>query len=221
MTSVSAIIVAAGEGQRFGSNKQAALLKGKPVLMWALEAFQQNSLVSEIILVLRDRTEADLFRREIPKISRVVKGGQERQDSVISGFRAVDSSDLQIVLVHDGARPLVDKGLIDRVIQAADKFGAAVPAVPVEDTVKRSGGRWVIQTEDRSVLYRTQTPQGFHYEILKRALNWGEEQKLRGTDEAFLVEKMGTPVLLVPGNPRNIKITTPLDMIVAEAILEN
>jgi len=110
MTSVSAIIVAAGEGQRFGSNKQAALLKGKPVLMWALEAFQQNSLVSEIILVLRDRTEADLFRREIPKISRVVKGGQERQDSVISGFRAVDSSDLQIVLVHDGARPLVDKG---------------------------------------------------------------------------------------------------------------
>jgi len=215
------IVVAAGEGKRFGSTKQTAALKGKTVLEWCLEAFEQSRSINQVILVLRRDMRGDFFKTQFSKISDIVVGGKKRQDSVTAGFQKIEPGGAEIVLVHDGVRPLVGEDLIIRVIEAAEKFGAAVPAIPIKDTVKRSDGRWILQTEDRSMLYRTQTPQGFQFEILEKALRTAKEQNLDGTDESSLVENMGIQVSLVPGDPENIKITTPLDLKIMEALLEN
>lgn len=221
MNKANVIVVAAGEGQRFGFTKQTAVLKGKTVLAWCLEAFEQSRSISRVILVLRKDMRGDFFKTQFSKISDVVVGGGKRQDSVTAGFQKIEPGGEGIVLVHDGVRPLVGEDLIIRVIEAAEKFGAAVPAIPIRDTVKRSDGRWILRTEDRSMLYRTQTPQGFQFEILEEALRTAKEQSLNGTDEASLVENMGIQVSLVPGDPKNIKITTPLDLKIIEALLEN
>ncbi|MCK4336890.1 MAG: 2-C-methyl-D-erythritol 4-phosphate cytidylyltransferase [Candidatus Aminicenantes bacterium] len=221
MNKANVIVVAAGEGQRFGFTKQTAVLKGKTVLEWCLEAFEQSRSISRVILVLRRDMRGDFFKTQFSKISDVVVGGEKRQDSVTAGFQKIEPGGAEIVLVHDGVRPLVGEDLIIRVIEAAKKFGAAVPAIPIRDTIKRSDGRWILRTEDRSMLYRTQTPQGFQFEILEKALRTAREQSLDGTDEASLVENMGIQVSLVPGDPENIKITTPLDLKIIEALLEN
>lgn len=221
MNKANVIVVAAGEGQRFGSTKQTAALKGKIVLEWCLEAFEQSRSINQVILVLRRDMRGDFFKTQFSKISDIVVGGEKRQDSVTAGFQKIEPGGAEIVLVHDGARPLIGEDLIIRVIEAAEKFGAAVPAIPIRDTVKRSDGRWILQTEDRSMLYRTQTPQGFQFEILEKALRTAKEQNLDGTDESSLVENMGIQVSLVPGDPENIKITTPLDLKIIEALLEN
>lgn len=220
MGKVTAIIVAAGEGIRFGGEKQAAALGGKAVLEWSLSAFERSPEVSEIILVLkRDRfARQDLSR--FGKISQVAPGGRERQDSVSSGLSLVDPARTEIVLVHDGVRPLVSEEMIHRVILGARRFGAAVPVIPLEDTIKRGDGEWVIGTEDRTNLYRTQTPQGFQYDILMGALKAAEGAGRYATDEASLVEQAGGRVALVEGDPRNIKITSPGDLKIAEALIE-
>ncbi|MCJ7681047.1 MAG: 2-C-methyl-D-erythritol 4-phosphate cytidylyltransferase [Candidatus Aminicenantes bacterium] len=217
---VSAIIVAAGNGIRFGGGKQTALLKGRSILDRALDPFQRMSLISDMILVLPQGQDGEFLRRRFPKMTHCVPGGQERQDSVQAGFAAVDGNKTDVVLVHDGARPLVREDLITRVIRAAEARGAAVPVVPVEDTVKSCRNGKVIQTLDRSSLFRTQTPQAFQYKVLEKALRRAALSVFIGTDEASFVEELGVPVFCVPGDPTNIKITTLLDMKIAEAFLD-
>lgn len=221
MRRVTTIIVAAGEGRRFGSVKQFALIKGKCVLDWSLEKFEAHEKVSEIILVLRDDREKGKYLNRYRKLTSVVRGGKKRQDSVITGFSEVNPEKTDIVLVHDGVRPLVGEDLITRVIEATEEAGVAIPALPVEDTIKQVEGEKVSRTLERSKLRRIQTPQGFFYSILEEALNKAREDNFYGTDEASLVERIGKKVFIVGGDSRNIKITDQEDLRIAEALLED
>ncbi|MGD8537873.1 MAG: 2-C-methyl-D-erythritol 4-phosphate cytidylyltransferase [Candidatus Aminicenantes bacterium] len=221
MNNVTAIIVAAGEGQRFGAPKQFAPLKEKPVLEWSLGCFQTHVQVANIVLVLMSDIEKEEYIRRFPKISAVVAGGKHRQDSVMAGFHQIDPQKTSLVLIHDGVRPVVDHALISRVIAATKQNGAAVPAIPIEDTVKAVRDGKVLRTVDRAELRRVQTPQGFAYPLLKAALDQAREDNFLGTDEAALVERIGKEVVVVEGDPRNIKITAPVDIQIAEVSLED
>lgn len=221
MSEVTAIIVAAGEGRRFGFSKQFALLGGKPVLDRCLEIFEAHKNVAAIVLVLKDVGLKKEYLQRFKKIVAVAKGGKRRQDSVFSGFSQVDPEKTEIVLVHDGVRSLVSEDLIDRVIEAARQAGAAVPAIPVEDTIKLVEGDEVSRTLEREQLFRIQTPQGFSYPILKEALDRARKENFYGTDEASLAERIGKKVFIVPGDNKNIKVTTPEDLKIAEALLED
>lgn len=219
MSPASAIIVAAGAGKRFGQRKQFVYLEGKPVLEWTLEAFQAHGEIGTIVLVLPDEQDRKHYQLRYGKIGEVVRGGEKRQDSVWQGFRLLDKGTTELVLVHDGARPLIDGALIGRVIAAARTHGAAVPVLPLADTLKEVRDGRVAGTVDRSRICRVQTPQGFLYPVLEQALDAARHDRFYGTDEAMLVERIGLPVGTVAGNPRNIKITTPLDLKIAEALL--
>jgi 2-C-methyl-D-erythritol 4-phosphate cytidylyltransferase len=219
MTTVCAIIVAAGRGERFGSAKQFAELGGKRVLDWTLEAFDGHPEVGAIVLVLRDEKEAPGFRDRYRKIAEVVRGGAKRQDSVWRGFERLGAGAVEVVLVHDGVRPLVSPDLISRVIREARRHGAAVPVLPVEDTIKETADGRVVRTLDRSNLVRVQTPQGFAYAVLEKALRRARREGYGATDEAGLVERAGGEVRVVEGDPKNIKVTTPADLKQAEAFL--
>ena len=220
MSGAAAVIVAAGEGRRFGGPKQFALLGGRPLIERCIEKFEGHGGVDTIILVLPDALMGEDLGRRFRKIAAIVAGGPRRQDSVRNGLSAVRRSGRDIVLIHDGARPLVASDLIGRIIEETTRSGAAVPVLALADTVKevREGG--ILGTHDRSVLYRAQTPQGFFYEILEEALAAAEREGFVGTDEASLVERTGRRIAAVAGDPRNIKITTPLDVRIAEALLE-
>lgn len=220
MMGVAAIIVAAGAGRRFGDRKQFAYLRAKPVLEWTLERFQAHEAVEAVVLVLPDEQDLKHYRLRYAKIVDIVRGGERRQDSVWQGFRLLTAAAPEIVLVHDGARPLVDADLISRVIVAARAAGAAVPVLPIEDTIKEIRDGHVSGTVDRTSLARAQTPQGFRYEVLKEALEAARRDRFYGTDEAALAERAGLPVIAIPGDPRNIKITTPVDIPIAEALLD-
>jgi 2-C-methyl-D-erythritol 4-phosphate cytidylyltransferase len=220
MSGVSAIIVAAGAGARFGEPKQFVYLRAKPVLEWTLERFQAHPGIGAVVLVLPDENDLKHYRLRYPKIVDIVRGGERRQDSVWQGFRILAAAGPEIVLVHDGARPLVPAELITRVIEAARADGAAVPVLAVEDTVKEVRDGKVGATVDRTHLFRAQTPQGFRYDVLKKALDAARHDRIFGTDEAALVERIGLPVTAVAGDPRNIKITTPVDIPLAEALLD-
>ena len=220
MTEVAAIIVAAGRGKRFGSAKQFAILKGLPLVYWSLERFEKHPEVDRIVLVIPPEEEKETFLRRYKKLQAVVPGGTERQDSVGQGFEQIDPSRTGVVLVHDGVRPLLSEGLITRVIHAARDKGAAVPGVALDETIREVRGEDVIKTHDRNSLYRIQTPQGFSYALLKEALESAARDKFYGTDEAMLLERLGQRVVMVEGDPKNIKITNPSDLKVAEALLE-
>jgi 2-C-methyl-D-erythritol 4-phosphate cytidylyltransferase len=217
---VSAIIVAAGAGKRFGRLKQFVYLQGKPVLEWTLEKFQAHDEIGGIILVLPDEHDRKHYQMRYDKIVDVVRGGDERQDSVWQGFRLLDPAKTELVLVHDGARPLVDGRLISRVIAEARTTGAAVPILPLEETAKEVQDGLVVRTVDRFRVFRVQTPQAFLYPVLRKALEAARHDRFYGTDEAILAERIGLPVRAVEGDPRNIKITTPLDLKIAEALLD-
>lgn len=220
MSGAAAIIVAAGAGTRFGALKQFAYLRAKPVLEWTLERFEAHAEVDTVVLVLPDEQDLKHYRMRYPKIVDIVRGGERRQDSVWQGFRLLIAAAPEVVLVHDGARPLAGADLISRVIAAARADGAAVPVLPIEDTIKEVRDGRVAGTVDRTHLVRTQTPQGFRYDVLKKALDEARRDRFYGTDEAALVERIGLPVTAVAGDPRNIKITTPVDIPVAEALLD-
>jgi 2-C-methyl-D-erythritol 4-phosphate cytidylyltransferase len=220
MTGTSAIIVAAGAGKRFGEMKQFAYLRAKPVLEWTLEKFEAHAEVDAVVLVLPDEQDLKHYRMRYAKIVDIVRGGDRRQDSVWQGFRIIGAAAPEVVLVHDGARPLVGADLISRVIAAARADGAAVPVLPVEDTIKEVRDGRVAGTIDRTLLVRAQTPQGFRYDVLKKALEAARRDRFYGTDEAALAERLGIPVTALPGDPRNIKITTPVDIPIAEALLD-
>lgn len=220
MSRVSAIICAAGSGKRFGQKKQFVYLRGKPVLEWTLERFQAHPEVGAIILVLPDEQDRKHYQIRYPKLLDVVRGGEQRQDSVWQGFRLLDKEQTDLVLVHDGARPLISADLISRIIAEAQTSGAVVPVIPLVDTMKEVQDGRVLRTVNRSRIFRVQTPQGFLYSALKTAMDAARRDRFYGTDEAMLTERVGIGVRAVPGDPRNIKITTPLDLKIAEAILD-
>ena len=221
MNDVFAIIVAAGLGKRFGSPKPFAVLKGKRILDYCLETFNGHPGIFEMVLVLRETSEESYFLNRFEKLKAVAAGGERRQDSVFFGFQKINPAQGDIVLIHDAARPLVKAELIDSIIEKTREKGAAIPVLPVSDTLKKINGDRVFQTLHRQGLYLTQTPQGFSCEILRRAFKENGENQEMYTDESALVEKLGQDVFIVPGDPSNLKITFPDDLKIAEALIEN
>lgn len=213
----SAVIVAGGSGSRMGRPKQMLPLGAKPVLVRTVEAFLQTPEVKEIVVVTPSENRAELQKR-FPGIV-FADPGKTRLLSVKNGFLKTSAAS-QLVAVHDGARPLVEPAHISACLQAARQYGAAVLAVPVKDTVKVCEGGFVQNTLDRAVLWAAQTPQCYRRPVLAEALEkFGQEEG--ATDESQLVEKLGIKVRVVPSSYKNNKITTPEDLIFAEALLEN
>lgn len=224
--SCCALIVAAGKGRRFGRGeaKQLAPLAGRPLLVWTLEAFERCEVIDAIVVVVAsdqlERVRALVTEFRLGKVVQVHEGGEERYDSVLSGL-AVLPEGAELVAIHDGARPLVTPELIARVVWEAKRHGAAVPALPARDTVKRGVNGLVSATEDRDELFLVQTPQVFTKDLIRRAYAaWHPaDESAAVTDDAQLVERVGHPVRLVSGDPANIKITVPSDLRLAEALL--
>lgn len=220
---VVAILVAAGRGERLGGERPKAFLPlaGQPMLLRAALAFEAASAVEAIVAVVpREELErARALLDGVRKLSGLVAGGVRRQDSVLEGIRQIPVGFGGVVLVHDAARPLVDAALIDEVAAVAREHGAALPTLPIVDTVKRLRDGCVVETLDRSQLGVAQTPQGFRYELLVRAYEAAYRDRVALTDEAMAVERLGERVTSVPGSSRNRKITTREDLAWAEALL--
>ena len=222
----AALVAAAGSSRRMGGvNKLLEPLDGIPVLIRTLTSLQNAGLVDEIVVATREEDLVDISRLchtyGITKCTKVVRGGETRAHSVL--LAALEAApDTELLAVQDGARPLVTPGLIDDVIAAAVRCGAVAPAIPVKDTVKvvRDGGA-VEETLDRRILRAVQTPQVFEASILKAALQNALEKNLPITDDCSAVELLGKVVFLVEGDEENLKITTPTDLILAEAILRD
>jgi 2-C-methyl-D-erythritol 4-phosphate cytidylyltransferase len=219
-----AILVAAGRGERMGAGRPKAFLDlaGQPLLLRSARAFEAAPSVERIVAVvpLAELAAARAMLAPLRKSVEVVVGGERRQDSVLEGLkRAPDGFD-GIVLVHDAARPLVDAALIEAVCRAAEETGAALPVLPVVDTVKRVEDGRVRGTLDREALGAAQTPQGFRFAILVRAYEAAFRERLTLTDEAMAVERLGGAVAVVPGSARNRKITTPEDLAWAEGVVQ-
>ncbi len=223
MSSVSVIIAAAGNALRMnGISKQTALLAGKPVTAYSLEIFARMEEVTEIIISARSEDIgvmwdiADSFGGG--KVKDVVEGGNTRQESVINAVRKI-SRDTGLIAVHDAARPLVSEDVIRRCIKDASVFGGAAPAVPVKDTLKTANGGLVTDTPDRSSLFAVQTPQIFQKKYFYDGVNFALEHGLDFTDDCQLAEAVGTKIFLTPSDYFNIKITTPEDIALAEALI--
>ena len=214
-----AIIVAAGSGQRMGgADKLLRPLDGRPLIAYSIAAFAASNDVDRMVIVasLSNLDPITAITAQLAPDARVVLGGARRQDSVRAGLDALD--DVDYVIVHDGARPLVNEIMIEAVLQGAIETGAAICAIPVNDTIKRaSDDNLIAGTIDRRSLRQAQTPQAFRRDLLLRA---HEQDDADATDDAALIERLGEPVRLVPGSPRNIKVTTPDDLHVAEALLQ-
>jgi len=215
-----AIITAAGYGKRMGQPKQFLEINGKPILEWTLSVFNATKMVDEVILVVHQEGLERARQLQFPKLKQVVPGGKERQDSVYNGLKALPE-DTEIVVIHDGARPFVTEQEIRRAVEEAEESGAVVVGVPVKDTIKQVSSKQlaVSSTPDRKQLWAAQTPQVFKKEIILRAFKEGYN-KHQVTDDAMLVEKLGIPVKMVMGSYRNIKITTPDDLRIAEELLK-
>jgi 2-C-methyl-D-erythritol 4-phosphate cytidylyltransferase len=218
-----AILVAAGRGERMGGSRPKAFLPlgGRPLLLWAAEALAAADIVDAVVAVVpeSDVEAGQQVLEGLPKLHAVVAGGSRRQDSVLEGLKQAPDGFDGVVLVHDAARPLVDREVIDGVARAARERGAAVPVLAVVDTVKRVRDGRVVETLDRTELAAAQTPQGFRYELLARAYEEAFRDRVALTDEAMAVERLGTAVVAVAGSPRNRKITTPDDLAWAEGLL--
>ena len=217
-----AVIVAAGSASRMGGiDKVMAPLGGEPMIVKTVRAFQECDAIREIVVVTRE----DLIRpitsllSGMDKVIAVVAGGASRQESVHLGLNTL-SSKVELAAIHDGARPLVSYEVIDRTVRAANTYGAAAPAVPVKDTVKRVQGGVVTATPDRASLRAVQTPQVFDFDLLRGALKKAREEVAQVTDDCSAVERMGFSVKIVEGDERNIKVTTPTDLKIAEMLLE-
>jgi 2-C-methyl-D-erythritol 4-phosphate cytidylyltransferase len=220
-----AIIAAAGAGTRMASDrpKQFLLLAGTPVIIHTLKVFEQCESINEVILVLPAAESAGFLslagKFGLRKVARVVPGGVTRADSVKRGLMAIRAATAEIVAVHDGVRPFVTVEEIDAVVTAAQADDAAILVAPVTDTIKQIDDRRVVKTLDRGGLRRALTPQCFRYDVLLQAYQATDVTDPSVTDESVLVEKLGIPVSIVEGSPRNIKVTTAEDLVIAEAIL--
>ena len=222
LKSCGVVIVAAGSASRMGGiDKVMAPLAGEPMIVRTVRAFQDCDAVKKIVVVTREDLILPITSlcSGMSKVKAVVAGGSSRQESVHLGLNAL-SGEVQLVAVHDGARPLVSWQMIDRVIRAANTYGAAAPAIPVKDTIKVVKGGVVEQTPDRSNLFAVQTPQVFDFDLLRGALKKVEQEQLQVTDDCSAVEQMGMRVKIVEGDERNLKVTTPMDLKIAQMLLE-
>ena len=217
-----AVLVAAGSASRMGGiDKVMAPLGGEPMIARTVRAFQECDAVSEIVIVTREDLILPIreLTKSCEKVKTVVAGGKSRQESVGKGLNAL-SKDVKLAAVHDGARPLITWQLIDCCIRAANTYGAAAPAIPVKDTIKTVEGGIVVNTPDRSKLNAVQTPQVFDIDMLKGALLKAYQDGAEVTDDCSAVERLGMKVKIVEGDEKNLKVTTPMDLKIAEMLLE-
>ena len=217
-----AVIVAAGNASRMGGiDKVMADLAGQPVIVRTVRAFQECDAIKEIVIVTREALVVPIMDlcHEFSKVRSVVVGGSSRPESVERGLSAL-SEKVKLVAIQDGARPLVSWQVIDRTVRAAHTYGAAAPAIPVKDTVKEVQGGIVVKTPDRSALQAVQTPQVFDLALIRGALKEAARKEISITDDCSAVELMGMSVKIVEGEERNLKITTPLDLKIAQLLLE-
>ncbi|MDU9695511.1 MULTISPECIES: 2-C-methyl-D-erythritol 4-phosphate cytidylyltransferase [Priestia] len=217
------IVLAAGQGKRMkaGRNKQFLTIQNVPLIIHTLQKFEQDPWCSGIVLVV-NKKEVAIFEEllteyPIQKVQSLTVGGDERQHSVYNGLKNLKQA--QMVLIHDGARPFVQQNTIHELVEKAASDKAAVLAVPVKDTIKRVEQGTVIETVERSSLWAIQTPQAFLFDVVMDAHEKAKTNEYLGTDDASLVEKAGQKVSIVEGNYDNIKLTTPEDLLYAEAIL--
>ena len=221
-----AIIAAAGTGSRMASHrpKQFLQLAGSPIIFHTLKPFELCESIQEVIVVLPAEESATFLalagKKGLRKLARVVPGGATRADSVKRGLAAIRHATAEIVAVHDGVRPFVTVEEIDNTIAAAQRDGAAILATPVTDTIKLVEGDAVVKTLERRDLRQALTPQCFHYELLRKAYEQADVNDPSLTDESALVERLGHKVTIVAGSARNIKITTPRDLLIAETFLK-
>jgi len=224
---IVALIAAAGLGKRMNAkiSKPFIPIFGKPILAYTVEKFEQCKFIEKIYLIV-NQEERDLCSKDIilkynfSKVQELIAGGETRQDSVYNGLKVLNS-DTDIVVIHDGARPLVEETLIQDSIKAAQKYGAAIVAIPLKDTVKKSQKDFFInKTLNREEIWRAQTPQTFKYDIILSAYHQAYKDKFFTTDDAAIVEKYGHKVKMIIGSEENIKITTPFDIIIAENFLK-
>ena len=222
----AALIPAAGRGQRTGLDieKQFLPLRGKPLLTYTLARFEATPTIDRIIVIVPPGRETFCYRHIVEpwglcKVTHIVAGAETRQRSVIAGFGCLDES-VDVVVIHDGARPFVTPALIQAAVNAAVANGSAVAAIPESDTLKRvSREGTVIETVDRRNLWRAQTPQAFRRAILQRALAYAVQHNVDATDEASLVESLSWPVRIFLGSAWNFKITSPDDLALADLLL--
>ena len=231
MSYASAIVLAAGEGVRFKSKISKSLIEvnSKPVIIYCLNTLSKHPFIRDIVVVANPGNLKDIISKikeyQIRKIKDVVLGGRLRQHSVINGLKAINPK-TELVLIHDGVRPFIDQAMVSSVIKAAKMCGAAIVGVPVKATIKEAHGSWLMahgssivkKTLRRDKLWEIQTPQVFQKELILKAYKRFGDREV--TDDAALVEKLGTKVKIVMGSYFNIKITTPEDLIIAEAILK-
>jgi 2-C-methyl-D-erythritol 4-phosphate cytidylyltransferase len=219
------IIPAAGQGKRMGAGKNKLLLEidRVPILIYTLRVFESDEMCKGVILAInegeKDEIESLLVQYGVKKAVKLVPGGSERQSSVYAGVKTLEN-DTDIVLVHDAARPFINHEHIHSLVKAAERYGAAILAVPVKDTVKRAEGNKVMETFERSSLWSIQTPQAFRVDELRQAHELALNDRFLGTDDASLVERMEHDVIIVEGSYDNIKLTTPEDLFFAETIIQ-
>jgi 2-C-methyl-D-erythritol 4-phosphate cytidylyltransferase len=225
---VCTLIPAAGKGSRMAHSLKKPYLKlaQKPILAHTIQRFEQNSAVDAIFVIVdqADFSECHatvLHPYAFTKVQKLVEGGETRQMSVYNGIRSL-SADVDFVIVHDGVRPFVTDEIIFACLAAADEYGAAVAAVPVKDTIKvANADSFIVETPAREQLWAVQTPQVFRKSLLEEAHQTAQAHQLTATDDASLVEQLGFPVKLVKGSYANLKITTPIDLQVAEVLLSD
>lgn len=221
---VGAIIPAAGRGTRIGATvpKQFLELKGKPLLHHTLKVFEACEAVDFVVLVMPQadvEASGDEWLHGYGIVRKVVAGGEQRQDSVFNGFQVLEKG-TEIVVVHDGVRPFSTAQMIAETVDAAKKYGAAITAIPVSDTIKKAVDGFVERTIPRDGLWRVQTPQAFQYDLLKKAFEKASADSYYGTDEGALIEYLGERVKIVPGSELNIKITRREDLVLGESLIE-
>lgn len=217
-----AVILAAGSASRMGGiDKVMAPLQGEPMVIRTVRTFQNCDAISEIVVVTRPDLIVPIMDlcHDFSKVTMVIAGGASRQESSEIGLAAL-SKKVKLAAIQDGARPLVTEEVIDRTVRAANTYGSAIPMVPVKDTIKVIQGGVVASTPDRSTLRAGQTPQVFDIDLLKSALAQMQEKALILTDDSSAVEQLGMSVKVVEGDERNIKVTTPVDLMLAELLLE-
>ena len=217
-----AVIVAAGSASRMGGiDKVMAPIGGEPIIVHTVRAFQNCDAIRQIVVVTRQDLILPIMDlcHQFDKVQCVMVGGNSRPESVEIGLNAL-SGDMKLVAVQDGARPLITGAVIDRTVRAAHTYGAAAPAIPVKDTIKIVKGGVVSDTPDRSTLQAVQTPQVFDTNLLRGALAKAKADKAQITDDCSAVERMGMSVKIVEGDERNIKVTTPMDLKIAELLWE-
>jgi 2-C-methyl-D-erythritol 4-phosphate cytidylyltransferase len=220
------IIPAAGQGTRFGGStpKQFIPLRGRPLISYSIEKFLREDMVKRIIICVAQERRTEFERLVVAsgwKAVDVVPGGATRQDSVFRGMVAASSGSAELVAVHDAVRPFFSVATFRSLLESAERFGAAIPALPLSDSVHRVVDQYIVETAERAHWMAAQTPQCFRRELLQQLLDRARSDQFEGTDEAGVAVHYGHRVRVLPGDPENLKITRPSDLQLAEANFES